>query len=158
MKAHNALPQVVFPLPCISPSFLQSVSLQASTLVLTGSHQKTKHPGLSQLYRKLLNRTHPHVLVHSSWYPVGKASCLLGFPFLFSSMLLRQGPLCLEKQLKQLPRAPWPLGGTQAHALYAERMELLTSALSILGIIEHLTVQCGLQRVYSILSVRSRNG
>lgn len=55
-------------------------------------------------------------------------------------------------------RALQPLGGPQAHTLYAEQMELLTSALSILGIIEHLTVQCGLQRVHSILSVRSLNG
>lgn len=63
-----------------------------------------------------------------------------------------------RSDVKQLLRALQPLGGPQAHTLYAERMELLTSALSILGIIEHLTVQCGLQRVCSILSVPFRNG
>lgn len=81
-----------------------------------------------------------------------------GFPLPVRLNAPQAGPAMPRSDVKQLLRAQRPLGGPQAHALYAERLELLTSVLSILGIIEHLTAQCDLQRVYSILSVRSRNG
>lgn len=36
------------------------------------------------------------------------------------------------KWTKRLLRASWPLGGAEAHALYAEVMERLTPALSLI--------------------------
>lgn len=168
MKAYNALPQAVFHLPCNSPSFCNRWAHRLAPLFSPGSTKKTP----CTLYRDFIGSCWTETFSHTI-EKKNKTSCPCslimiaswegilspGFPPSCSAHCSSHaGPTMPRSHVKQLLRAPRPLGGPQAHALYAERMELLTSALSILGIIEHLTAQCGLQRVHSILSVRSHDG